>query len=117
MTDLLSTTWPSLAAAAALGLAFVAIGGPGRGLFASRTWVGLAALAGAAGGLVASWSGLVEGRPGLWLDLAAPLIAAYAAGCVAGNGLRRLLAAGRTKRSRVAGRAVLPSVDAGRPAA
>lgn len=117
MTELLPTMWPSLAAAAALGLAFAAIGGPGRGSVGSRAWFGRAALAAAVAGLILSWSGLVEGRPGLWLDLAAPIVTAYAVGSLAGIAIRRLVGAGGPEVPESARGAMLPSVDGDRPAA
>ena len=117
MTDLFQTSWPSLAAAAALGFIVAAIGGSGRGSVGNRTWFWRTALAAALAGLVLSWTGLVEGRPGLWLDIAAPVVAAYTIGCLAGAAIRRLVAAGRPEAAGSPGGAAPPSVDAGGPAA
>ena len=85
---LLIQAWPFVAAAALVGLAVALFAPPGRDL---RRGEGVAAIAVPvlAGGalLVASGLHLVRGAAGLWLDLAVPIVGAYAAGYVVGTGL------------------------------
>lgn len=88
MNLLLETLWPGLAAALALGLAVGALAGLPRGRWtlagAGALALVLAALAGLAG------FGVVAGRSGLRVEIAASILAAYLAGCGIGGLGRRL---------------------------
>lgn len=80
MTDLVSSLWPELAAALALGLAVGALTGLPRGGFALV----------AAGLLLAGLAVLatlrtVPGAAGLWLEAGTLVLGAYLAGCALGG--------------------------------
>lgn len=81
--------WPALSASGAtglvVGLATCSDAGTGRG---GRIAVASALLA-AAAGVAASLFASLPGRPGLWLDIALSLGAAYAVGCTLGCLVRR----------------------------
>jgi hypothetical protein len=82
MSVILQMLWPAFAACAALGFGFGAVFGAGFGLPSATPAVRLAALATSLGIGAVAWSGIVPGRPGLWLDIAAACIASYAAGAI-----------------------------------
>jgi hypothetical protein len=87
VTILLAALWPALLTASFLG----GCAGYWAGLPAGRlARAGAALLVGLtlATGAVAL-AGLVPGRPGLWVETAALLLAAYLAGCLVGGGLSR----------------------------
>lgn len=92
MMVLAERLWPAIAVAGVLGLLLTAFIGRGRSsLSASRLVAGLA-LAALAGAGVVVWLGIVPGRPGLWVETAVLVLAAYAAGSVFGALIRRALA-------------------------
>lgn len=88
MISLVVPLWPGLAASLALGLAIGALAGVPRGR-ATRIAAGLPLLA---LGLLLGLAGLdtVPGRAGLWIEIAALVLACYLAGCSLGA-LARML--------------------------
>lgn len=92
MSRLVVALWPGLAAALALGLAIGALTGFPR-MRATIVASALALVALALLGALAA-SGTVPGRAGLWVEIAATVLACYLAGCALGALGRRL--SGRT---------------------
>lgn len=91
MILLLSGLWPGLFSALGLGLAVGWASGPPRGpAIPAALGLAMLALAGLALG------GIVSGPPGLWLESATLMLAAYVAGCGFGA-LGRALSAPRAR--------------------
>lgn len=99
MNVLLQHLWPALAVSAVLGLGFTLVFGNGVGLPSARWEVRIAVLIGLlAAGLVAIL-GIVPGRAGLWLDIMALCVLAYAAGTGLGAAIRWRVSIGRNRRN------------------
>lgn len=88
MIDLMQRLLPFWLAAAGLGFALGALLGGGRRAFSTRWPVLLAAILALIVGSGLAMSGLIPGRPDLWLDISMLLAVPYGLGCAAGAGLR-----------------------------
>lgn len=90
MSLLLERLWPALAGAMALGLVFAGFGGPGRSTASAGRPLGAGLLLLLLCGWILSWTGIVPGASGLWLDIGLCLATAYAGGALAGAFLHRV---------------------------